>query len=555
MSFRKEAIKSIKLFADLLEFTGANRFKVNAFRGAVNTLRKIDGDIETMLQDGSITNIKGIGKGIQAFLYELSDNGTVKELEDLKNKIPSGIIDILQIRGLGVKKVKQIYEELKVDSIKMLSDVCLKNQLSTLKGFTEKSEITILEEIQRQNENSKLMLFNLAEKLGASLISEIKKVAPDVKTEFTGELRRKNEVISKIEILCTVDDIKNFNKNISNLFEYNKLDADGSNEILSVNLGSKLPIYLIITQPEHHFLTLFNTTASEKFLEKIEKAEHDNYKTEEEIFASKNLQFINPEMREGEYWDAPENLRTNSNLEKSDFNGMFHFHTTQSDGADTLLNMSKGALEFGYKYLAVCDHSKSAFYANGLTEERVLKQKDEIKLVSEELGVKIFHGIESDILKDGSLDYSDEFLDNFDFLVASVHSIFSLPEDEMTSRIIKAVENSHTNVLGHPTGRLLLARDSYKLNFKKVIEACAENNVAIEINASPHRLDLDWRNIFYARELGCKFAINPDAHSVKGIWDTEYGINIARKGGIQKEEVINCLSEKEFEKYLDRKRA
>ncbi len=553
MSFKKEAIKQINLFADLMEFSGANRFKINAFRGAANTLRRVDEDIETMLHDGSITNIKGIGKGIKAFLYELSDNGVVKELEELSGSIPDGIIEILQIRGLGVKKVKLIHETLGVKSINDLAEVCLTNKLSEVKGFTVKSEYSILEEIEKQSKNKLFMRFNRAEHLGAELINKLSEFETCLKVEYTGELRRKMEVISKIEIICSVSSRENFKSELLNLYKINELNVNESSEIVQVEMGANIPIYLILTDAESYVANLFATTGSTEFLTPLGTVEHSSFENEEQIFKSKNISFVIPEMREQEFWNAPEQLKANSNLIKDDFKGMLHFHTTQSDGANTLLEMAKGALKFGYKYLAVCDHSKSAFYANGLSEERVLKQKEEINIVSNELGIKIYHGIESDILKDGSLDYSDEFLHNFDFVVASVHSIFGLPEEEMTARIIKAIENKHTDVLGHPTGRLLLARDSYKLNIKKVIEACVKNDVTIEINASPHRLDLDWRNIYYARELGCKFAINPDAHSVKGIEETEFGINIARKGGIQNNEVINCYSEVEFEQYLKRR--
>jgi DNA polymerase (family 10) len=233
--------------------------------------------------------------------------------------------------------------------------------------------------------------------------------------------------------------------------------------------------------------------------------------------------------------------------------GFFHFHTTYSDGSNSLEEMIIGASNRGYNYFAVCDHSKSAVYANGLNEQRIIKQKEEIKLVSQKLGVRIFHGIESDILINGDLDYERDFLQNFDFIVASVHSVFSLGEEEMTNRLIRAVENPFTDVLGHPSGRLLLARDSYKINFKKVIDACASNRVAIEINANPFRLDLDWRNIFYAREKECLISINPDAHSVDDINYDKYGIMVARKAGLQVKEVINCFSLSEFIHYLNRK--
>ncbi|HEX2960893.1 MAG TPA: PHP domain-containing protein [Ignavibacteriales bacterium] len=260
-----------------------------------------------------------------------------------------------------------------------------------------------------------------------------------------------------------------------------------------------------------------------------------------------------PEMREKEYFSAPEKLRKNSELGILDFRGLLHFHTTYSDGKNTLTEMAEAAKDNVFTYLAVCDHSKAAFYANGLTEARVLEQKKEIEKVSRSLDIPIFHGVESDILKDGELDYDTDFMKNFQFVVASVHSRFKLSEEEMTSRIIKAVENPYTDLLGHPTGRLLLQRSPYNLDLKKVIDACAANNVAIEINASPNRLDLDWRMIYYAREKGCMFSINPDAHSILGIEEINYGIRVARKGGLQPEEVINCMDLESFKKFLLRK--
>jgi DNA polymerase (family 10) len=274
---------------------------------------------------------------------------------------------------------------------------------------------------------------------------------------------------------------------------------------------------------------------------------------EKEIFDGLKLNYVNPLMREQEYLQYDKKLRTESDLEFSDMKGLLHFHTTYSDGNNTLEEIINFAKENGFEYASVCDHSKSAFYANGLDEDRILQEKEEVKKVSENLDFTVYQGIESDILKNGGLDFEKDFMMNFDFVVASVHSVFNLSEDDMTARIIKAVENEHTDVLGHPTGRLLLTRDAYDINQQKVIDACKENNVAIEINANPHRLDLDWRWIWYAREKGCLLSINADAHSTDEINLTEYGILIARKAGLQKKEVINYFSKEDFIKFLNRK--
>lgn len=554
MSFKIEAIKYLENYADILEFKGENRFKINAFRGAANVIRRLDVDLEEMLHDGSITNIKGIGKGIQNFLFELLDNGTVKEYEEHLGSIPSGILDILQIRGLGVKKVKLLYEQLNISNINELETACKNNTLVTIKGFTEKTQEKIQEEIQNIRKHSKFMHISRAEHVGALIVSQLMSLNSVEKMEISGEIRRCLEIISKISIVVAVSNISEFKEEVVIYYKYIILAENTSWSILLLESDSPIPIELYLCNNENFAKVLFQTTGAPEFLSNLDVNDLSGaYKTEEEIFNVLNFNYVIPEMREAEYFNAPENLRSNSDLKVSEIKGLLHFHTDFSDGANTLLEMAEEAKNMGFEYLAVCDHSKSAFYANGLNEERVLKQKEEIKDVKEQIDIEIFHGIESDILKDGALDYSDDFITNFDFVVASIHSQFNLSEEDMTNRIITAIENPNTVVLGHPTGRLLLSRQPYKLNIKKVIEACVKNDVAIEINASPHRLDLDWRNYYFAREVGCKFAINPDAHSISGIHDIKYGIKVARKGGIQMSEVINYLSLSDFKQYLNRK--
>lgn len=554
MSFKNEAIKYLENYADILEFKGENRFKINAFKGAANVIRRLDVDLEEMLHDGSITNIKGIGKGIQNFLFELLDNGTVKEYEEHLGSIPNGILDILQIRGLGVKKVKILYEQLNIININELETACKNNKLIAIKGFTEKTQEKILEETQNIRKHSKYMLFSRAEHVGALVVDQLNSLESVEKAEISGEIRRCLEIISKISIVIAANNINKFKEEVITYYKYSILAENTSYSILLLKSDSSIPIEFYLCSNENFTKVLFKTTGSPEFLSNFDVNNLSGaYKSEEEIFKYIGFSYVIPEMREAEYFNAPENLRSNSDLEVSEINGLLHFHTDFSDGANTLLEMAEEAKKIGFEYLAVSDHSKSAFYANGLNEERVLKQKKEIENVKKQIDIEIFHGIESDILKDGSLDYSDDFMGNFNFVVASVHSQFNLSEEDMTNRIITAIENPYTDVLGHPTGRLLLSRQPYKLNIKKIIEACVENNVAIEINASPHRLDLDWRNYYFAREVGCKFAINPDAHSTAGIHDIQYGIKVARKGGIKMDEVINYLSLIDFRQYLKRK--
>ncbi len=464
-------------------------------------------------------------------------------------------MELFQVRGLGAKKIKLLYDELGVSSIQQLKQVCLDNKITTVKGFTSKTQNKILEEIQRLNEAKKYLLLSIAMKFGNELVQRISEMTGVVKCEFTGELRRIREVISEIELLVLVKDFSSFKKELNREYEVSESKGDLSYSKLTFYIsGTIICSIYVVTNPEQFTWVLFKTTGSEEFLTKLNLPSKPLVsQTEEEIFKELKQIYVIPEMREGIYFDHTKRLKANSDLSLNDFKGFLHFHTNYSDGLNTLEEMADACVKLGFEYFAVCDHSKSAFYANGLSEKRVLEQKSLIEVLNKKKEHHIFHGVECDILSDGKLDFDNEFLKIFDFVVASVHSVFGLDEDVMTRRIIKAVENQYVDLLGHPTGRLLLARDAYKVNMTKVIDACTKNDVAIEINASPHRLDLDWRLVYYAREKGCKLSINPDSHSVQTISEIEYGIKIGRKGGLQSKEVINCYDIGKFRKYLTRK--
>ncbi len=548
---KKELIKKIELFANLLDFHGANKFKVNAFKNAANILRRFGGDLANEVAEGTLEKIKGIGKGIASFIYEYAENnGKIKELEELLHKTPSGILEILKIRGLGIGKVKQIYESLQIDNLADLEAKCRTGELQQLKGFSEKSVQKVIDEIEKiKSSRSKLLLHRAFE-----LSAEIKELLNDsllfILIEPAGELRRIREIINQIDFVCLLNYEADSKKKLVNYLKINKIDCEiSSNSLLLKNFP--VPIFLHFADNEKEFSEIVERlSCAPEFIAEIENAGNFGV-SESDIFNGEN--YIIPEMREQEYFSLRENLRTSSDLNIDDIQGLLHFHTNYSDGINTLEEMIRGAEELGFRYAVVCDHSKSAFYANGLNENRVLQQKEYVKEIAKASPLPVLLGIESDILNDGSLDYSDDFLVEFSFVVASIHSNFTMNEKEMTNRIIKAIENPFTDLLAHPTGRLLLSRDPYKLNIKKVIDACAENDVAIEINANPNRLDLDWRNIYYAREKGVKLAINADAHSIEDLNYTLLGIKIARKAGVRKSEVINYYSFEEFIKFINRK--
>jgi DNA polymerase (family X) len=352
---------------------------------------------------------------------------------------------------------------------------------------------------------------------------------------------------NSIDLVVEVNDVKQFEEQLDTFTEFQS--GDGYFYITSIY---EIIIRIYPVKKDRFVYKDFILSASPEFLSGLPDLKERYYKSDHEIFESISFPYVIPEMREKEFFEY--NKPSNSDLELSKISGLLHFHSTYSDGRNTLSEMLKAAEDKGYTYAAICDHSKSAYYANGLTEERILLQYKEIEQLQKNLDITILKGIESDILKDGMLDYTDDFLSEFQFVVASVHARFKLDEEQMTSRLLRAVENPLTDVIGHMTGRLLLSRDPYKLNIEKVLDACAANNVVVEVNANPRRLDLDWRLLYKAREKGCLFAINADAHSISEIDLIKYGVMMGKKGGLKELEVINCFDKQKFINFLNKKR-
>jgi DNA polymerase (family 10) len=553
MALKNLIIDTLGEIADLYEFNGENPFKIKALRNGMSTIGQFEGNIEEKIKDGSIKNEKGIGKGIYSIIEDIVKNGFSLELENLKSNLPKGLFDLFSIHGLGIKKIKILNSELDISSIDDLESACKEKKISLLKGFGAKTEESVLKEIERLHAVKGFMLMHTAENKMTSILSLLKKI-PVVKTaEAAGEVIRKCEFVRSLEITALVSDTEDLFSKLKKISAGKlKLLKPISDERLVSSLSYGNVSCIEYSENESGTIQKIFCTSDELQYNHLKcmlsgSAEYNRFV--KNVISDDTI----PEMREEETVNKTDRLRSNSDIDEASMQGLLHFHTTFSDGINSLREMIVAAGEAGFKYAAVCDHSKSAFYANGLNEEKILLQKEEILKIGKETGFNIYQGIEADILSDGKLDYSDEVLSQFEFVVASVHSRFNLGENEMTERIIRAVECPYTDNLGHPTGRLLFSRDSYKVNINKIIDACAENKVAIEINASPYRLDLNWRNVWYAREKGCHLAINPDAHSVSGIADVKYGIGVARKAGVKKAEVINCFNNEEFLKYINRK--
>ncbi len=553
---KKEIVKVLTRIADLLEFKGENQFKIKAYRNGASAIKKFEGDISELVSNENPVKIKGVGKGILSVIKDYLENGFSRELEKLSEEIPEKISELFEIKGLGIKKIRALYENLGIASVDDLKSALENGKLAESKILPDKTLEKIEHEIKKFEERGKFFLLNEAEQIAEEVKTLIKKnIASVKKIEVSGELRRVREIISKIEfvVLREKGGSENFEKELGDLFRFEKsADTISTTDADIYELGNfaKRSVYLYVTESKSDFVKInFLRTGNDEFIGAFNLEEEFN--KEREIFEKNSYEYCIPEVRE----QKPQNISARtSDLCFGEMKGMLHFHTVWSDGHNSLEEMVRAGKELGFEYFAVCDHSKSAYYANGLNEERLSEQKKLVAEISEKHGVTIMHGNEVDILPDGSLDFPEDVLASLDFVVASVHSNFRLSEAEMTSRIIKAVKNPYINVLGHPTGRLLLRRDPYAVNILKVIDACAANNVAIEINANPWRLDLDWRNLDYARKRGAIFSINADAHSTGDIAYTKLGVKIARKGGVNQSEVINYWDINRLREFIASKR-
>ena len=524
-----------------MELHNENPFKVKSVANAAFKVDKLPYPIFTRSLV-EMEQVEGLGKSIAGKINELIQTNSIQELTELINQTPSGIIEMMQIKGIGPKKILVIWKDLGIDTVGELYYACNENRLIEAKGFGLKTQEEIKKKIEFSMASNGRFLYAKVEKLAEDLLNLIKKELNTEYIYFTGQFRRKCEIIDSLDFLILGQASEAI---IENLIVNGLENAEFSGNEIKCNTESGLNIQFSFCNEEELGKELIIKTGSEehtKSLLSILGGANLQNKTEEQIYEIAGLSFIEPELREGfNEIELAKSNRLPELIEYADLKGSLHNHSTWSDGIHTLEEMAVYCRdELNLEYFGICDHSKSAFYANGLNELRVAAQHREIDQLNIKLApFKIFKGIESDILYDGSLDYSNEVLSSFDFVVASIHSILNMTEEKATERLIKAIENPYTTILGHPTGRLLLSRSGYPIDHKKVIDACAANNVIIEINANPLRLDLDWRWHQYAISKGILLSINPDAHRVEGHLDMKYGTLIARKGGLSK---LNCLN-------------
>lgn len=548
--------------AAMLEITGDNPFRIRAFYNAARAIEDLSGDIYALVESEALLDVRGIGKSIFNDIKSLLETGTFDEYEKLRKKVPPGMLEMLHIGGLGPKKVKALHDKLGVASIDQLEQAGRDGKLAALPGFGEKTQTNILQGIARYRKYSQRFLYSTAFAEAEAILARVRAAKGVRRSMIGGSLRRRKETIGDIDILATADRdedaaaLMDMFTTMPNVATIVGKGPTKSSVVLTVGINVDLRV---VRDDEFAAASHYFTGSKEHNTEVRARAKKKGYKLneyglfkgekavkladEEALFGKLGLDYIPPELREnmGEI-EAAETHALPVLVEADDIRGVFHCHTKASDGRSSLSEMAEAARALGLEYLGIGDHSRTAAYAGGLTPADVKKQRRQIEEINEKLApFVVFAGIESDILQDGSLDYDDKVLASFDYVVASVHGQFTGNEAEMTKRIVTAVSNPYTTMLGHPTGRLLLSREGYPLNLTAVFEACAAHGVLIEINAHPYRLDLDWRHMKVAKEMGVMFVINPDAHHTSEIGYYEYGVGVARKGWLTKEDVFNTL--------------
>jgi DNA polymerase (family 10) len=547
MMTKREIAGILEEIAFFLELKGENLFKVKAYANAARVIESLPEEPAVLVQKGLLASVKGIGPTLAGTVSELVTTGVSTLHQELKASFPAGVQEIAEIPGLGPKKIKAIYDQLNVGSIGELEYACIENRLVGLPGFGAKTQEKILAGIRQLKRRQGFHLYANVIEEADRILEAVRAMAGVTRADLAGEIRRRVEIVQSIALVVAGAKPPALLEALRAVPDTTQVEYLPESSSISARSPQGLPVSIKVCSTEDSGLALWLGTGNPEHVEavrqRVRAGTMPKAQTEEAVYAAAGLPYIPPELREGHGEIA---LAETGNLpvliEAGQIQGIFHNHTIYSDGSATLEQMVESARALGYRYIGISDHSQSAFYANGLKEDRIRAQHAEIVAVQKKCGgIRIFKGIEADILVDGAMDYPDEVLAGFDFVIASVHSRFNLSEEDQTRRICRALANPYVTMLGHPTGRLLLSRDGYRVDMRKVLDTAAEHGKIVEINANPHRLDLDWRLCAYAKEKGVRFSINPDAHSTDGLAVVPFGVNVARKGGVTAADVVNTL--------------
>jgi len=555
---RQDAADLLRKYAVLLELLGEDSFRARAFENAARNLEAQSESLETLIAENKLASIKGIGKGVAAAISRISERGTFDELDEARARVPEGVLDLMRVEGLGPKKARTLWQQANVTSLLALEQALQKGIVSALPGFGAKTAEKFAAGLEFLKAVSGRRWRHHAERAANSVREAIGDIPGVDEIFFGGSYRRGNETIGDLDVIVIAapERCKQIRERLLSLPEF---AWEESGEILKGKTASRFPVELSVIAPSQSTLRKLIVTGSREHASALKEIAKQrglplesvaaNAKTEEDIYARLGLAFVPAALRETAETLIPAGSREFPKpVSLEDIRCILHCHTTYSDGHHTLREMATAAKEHGYDFLGIADHSQAAAYARGLTPERVREQWREIDKLNRELTpFRILKGTEADILPDGSLDFDDELLSGFDFVVASVHSGFNMSEADATRRLCTALANPHVDILGHLTGRLLLERNGYPVNHEDVIGCAARNGKAIELNCNPHRLDLDWRWITRCEELGVPVPLCPDAHHIEGMWDIRFGVDVAAKGPLT---AGNCPSAWSVERFL-----
>jgi DNA polymerase (family 10) len=581
---KEEIAGVLEQIATLLELKGENPFKVRAYTNAARAIETFGGNVTNFQDEEAVEKIPGIGKSIALKIKELANTGSLKYLRELSAEFPAGILELFSLPGLGAKKIKALYDKLQISSIEQLQKACENGRVAELPGFGVTTQEKLCDVIAKRAAHAGSFQFGQIAAEAETLRSDLAAHDSALQVDLAGSYRRRKEIVHDLDLLVATRHPESITKFFVSHPLVESIIAQGPTKS-SVRLRSGVQCDLrVVSTAEYPFALAYFTGNKEHNIElrsrallrgwtlneyrlaplpvdpkaKGKRAAKKIAKVRDEagIYRAVDLDFIPPELREnwGEF-EAAEKHSLPKLVEKENLRGTFHCHTTASDGHNSIEEMAEAAQELGLEYLGIADHSRSSTQAHGIDEAKLRVQISTIRKLNEKLqGFRLFAGVECDILRDGSLDFPDEVLSGLDYVIASVHSVFNLSEADMTRRVIRAMENRFVTMLAHPTGRLLLKREPYQIDIPKILDAAARTRTWIELNAAPKRLDLDWRWWPLAKEKGVKCVINPDAHRTERLQDLWFGIGIARKGWLTKEDVMNCLPLNKIERALRAKR-